>query len=169
MMRKLSSLTALGLLVLGCEGTGPTAPLSDGTGMSLSEHAAGPVAHRVSMGSADVCAGLGLPAGCDANQSLVAIEFANGTVKGQWHDQFAGGVGVHVAVACVSVSGNQAWVSGTVTNQPFAGENAIIQLEDNGQSGDRASFTNGTANPDDCLGQPDLTLWDVTNGQVKIK
>ena len=34
------------------------------------------VIHRVHVGGPDICAALGLPPGCDANFSLVALEFA---------------------------------------------------------------------------------------------
>ncbi len=168
MKRTLLALTAFGLFAVGC-GDDPTTPLADGLDVTPQASRAGPVVHRVSMGGADLCAGFGLPPGCDANNSLTAIEYANGSVRGQWHDQFAGGVGVHVAVSCLSVSGNEAWVSGTITNNPNAGLNLIIRLQDNGKSGDRASFTTPTANADDCLGQPPLGLLALSNGQVKIR
>ncbi len=169
MNRTLIALAAFGLFAVGCDGPDPTTPMADGLSVTPQANAAGPVVHRASMGGADVCAGLGLPPGCDANQSLIAIEKANGSVTGQWHDQFAGGVGIHVAVSCLSVSGNEAWVSGTITNNPFAGLNVIIRLRDNGQSGDQASFTIGTANANDCLGQPPLGFLALTNGQVKVQ
>lgn len=120
------------------------------------------------MGGADVCEGLGLQPGCDANHSLVAIEYANGAVAGEWHDQWAGGVGVHVDVACVSVSGNEAWVGGTVRNDPYAGLNIVIRLQDNGKSGDQASFLSVTDAADDCLLQPQLDLYTTSNGVLIV-
>ena len=169
MKRTIITLAAIGLLAVGCDTADPAAPMADGLGLTPRASGAGPVVHRASMGGADICAGLGLPPGCDANHSLIAMEFANGNVKGEWHDQFAGGVGFHVDVACLSVSGNEAWVSGTIRNDPFAGLNVIIRLQDNGQSGDMASFTASTANPNDCVGQPSLGLFALSNGQVKVK
>src|SRR5262245_40148629 len=58
----------------------------------------------------------------DANFSLVAIQYGDGSVKGQWTDQFGQGQGgVHVAINCLVVQGNQAWLSGFVTSGQFGG------------------------------------------------
>lgn len=46
----------------------------------------------------------GRPEG-DANLSLVAMQKADGTVGGQWHDQTVGG-GLHVTISCVAIVGN---------------------------------------------------------------
>ena len=54
--------------------------------------ATGPL-HRVSFGGPDACEGFGLQPGCDANLSLVAIEQADGSVIGQYSDQFGDGNG----------------------------------------------------------------------------
>jgi len=167
MKRNLIALAALGLFAFGCSES-PTETQAD-LDASPEFAARGPVMHRVSLGGADICAGIGLPPGCDANNSFIAIEYADGSVSGQWHDQWAGGVGVHTAISCLAVDGNDAWVSGTVTNAPFAGVNVMIRVQDNGQSGDRASFLVGTANASDCLGMPPLGLLALTNGQVKVK
>jgi len=51
----------------------------------------GPVVNRVSVGGADVCVGLGLSPGCDANFSLIALEHADGSVSGNAQDSFGGG------------------------------------------------------------------------------
>ncbi|MGI0015247.1 MAG: hypothetical protein ACREBU_17670, partial [Nitrososphaera sp.] len=91
----------LGLLVLSCEkAPNPTAvSLSENPNGALSKNN---VVHHVSVGSPDACEAFGLPPGCDANFSLVANMYADGSVSGEWQDTFAGGGGgvggIHVAV-----------------------------------------------------------------------
>ena len=161
---------ALGLVAGACsEQADPTSANDAGiTSVTTTANAGGGVVHRVSMGGNDICVGLGLPPGCDANNSLIALEKADGTIRGQWHDQFAGGVGIHVPVTCLSVSGNDAWIGGVISNQPFAGFPVVIRVRDNGTSAndpaDQASFATVAA---DCTAQPALGLFNIT-GQVKV-
>ena len=173
-MRYLSVTSVLLLLVMsvtGCnEEAAPTenSSIENPTGV-LSKN---PVIHRVSVGGADICEALGLPTGCDANFSLVAIQKADGTVSGQWQDTFSqGNGGVHVAIDCLFVDGNEAWVSGVITNQPFAGTRVMARVVDNGTSAndpaDQISFT--TASELGCDTAPDLGLMDLTHGQVKVR
>lgn len=169
--RTLIPFAAFGLFVVGCGEPVATTPAADDLAVSPQFNAAGPIVHRASLGGADICVAFGLSPGCDANHSLIAIEDARGNVKGQWHDQFAGGVGVHVAVSCLSVSGNDAWVSGTVKTSRIPGIIGlplIIRLQDNGQSGDQVSFTTLAANANACVNQPALGLFAIT-GQVKVQ
>ena len=74
------------------------------------------VCTKVSVGSADA-----LGPGNDANFALIAIERCNGLVKGQAHDNSYGwGAGlfvVHMAVTCLRVDDNDAWI-GTIVTQP---------------------------------------------------
>ena len=76
--------------------------------------AGGPITHRVSAGGPDACVAWGSHPGCDANFSLVAME-RDGVSSGQYTDRWAQGDGFHAVVDCVSVDGNQAWVSGVIT------------------------------------------------------
>jgi hypothetical protein len=131
------------------------------------------VIHRVSVGSADIAP----PPGTDANFSLSAIEFDDGTVRGQWQDTFFGrgtpAVAVHVKVDCLVVVGNEAWVSGVVTRPGFlAGLPAITRIRDNGTSAndppDQVSFTFIDIGVT-CTDQPDLPLFDLINGQVTVQ
>jgi len=128
----------------------------------------------VSVGSADILP----PPGSDANFSLVANQRGDGTVQGEWHDQFAGGSFVHIDVTCLAVDGNDAWVSGLIkVASPdlafLVGLPAITQVRDNGTSAndppDQVSFTNGAESADDCLDQPELPLFDLINGQAKVR
>jgi len=53
--------------------------------------------------------------GCDGNFSLVATQWSDGTVTGEYIDQFAqGDGGIHAVLDCLVVEGNTAWVSGHV-------------------------------------------------------
>jgi hypothetical protein len=131
------------------------------------------VVHKVSVGSADVTP----PPGTDANFSLSAIEFDDGTVTGQWQDTFFGrgnpALALHVKVDCLVVVGNEAWVSGVVTRPGFlAGLPAITRIRDNGTSAndppDQVSFTFIDIGVT-CTDQPDLPLFDLINGQVTVQ
>jgi len=77
--------------------------------------------HHVTIGGADICPGLGLRPGCDANLSLVANEYPDGSVSGQWQDVFEDNTGLHIAVDCLVVVGNQAVVGGVITKDPYDG------------------------------------------------
>ncbi len=81
------------------------------------------------MGSNDLCPALGLKPGCDANYSLVANKWVDGTVKGQLQDGFGRDSngqqlgGIHASIDCLVMVDIQvgiytfgvAWVSGVVT------------------------------------------------------
>ena len=90
MKRNLIALAALGLFTFGCaeSPTSTQADLADAPAFAAGAHG---VVNHVSVGGADVCEALGLPTGCDANFSLTATMKADGSVKGQWQDTFAGG------------------------------------------------------------------------------
>jgi hypothetical protein len=131
------------------------------------------VVNRVSVGGHD----LDIAGQTDANFSLVAIEHADGSVSGQWSDQFGqGDGGVHVEVNCLLVVGNQAWISGIITSGSaggvdFTGLPAITRVADLGKSAndppDAISFTFiGVAAP--CTAQPNLPLLPMTDGQVTV-
>lgn len=110
----------------------------------------------------------------DANFSLVAIQHGDGTVTGQWTDQFGQGQGgIHVQINCLSVNGNEAWVSGFVTSGTFAGADlsglpVITRVQDNGKTGDQISFS-FIGNPASCTTQPPLALVPMTAGQVIVR
>ena len=131
------------------------------------------VVHRASIGGADICEAVGLPTGCDANFSLVAIEHADGSVSGQYHDQFAGGIGFHAAINCLNVVGNKAWVSGVITSGFSSGSDVNALVVDNGTSqndpADQLSFSFIGNLGFDCNAQLNLQLFNLTNGQVKVQ
>lgn len=137
-----------------------------------------PIVHEVHAGGPDVCEPLGLPLGCDANFSLVAFEFADGSVKGQWTDRFPSGDGFHAAVDCVSVDGNQAWLRGVITKGSregidLAGQPVFTSVRDNGTSAndppDQISISFIGVGLD-CHTQPsDIPLFDVPQGNVVVK
>ena len=178
-MRPLSVMSILLLLLIsvtGCnEEAAPTTALVDSsienpTGV-LSK---GRVIHRVSVGGADICEAFGAHTGCDANFSLVAIEKADGSVSGQWQDSFGhGNGGFHATITCLSINGNEAWVSGVITSGNFldsdlTGLPVITRVLDNGNSGDKIGFSD-FGNTTSCLDEPDLGLFDLANGQVKVQ
>jgi len=146
--------------------------------------ATGPVAHRVSAGGPDACIAFGFPhPGCDGNFSLVAIEYADGAVSGQYTDRFARGDGFHAVVDCLELDGNNAaWVSGVITHGIFTdpdtgdefdltGLSVITKVWDNGTSGhpDEISFSFIDA-PVVCTDRPDLDDFMFgTRGQVVVR
>jgi hypothetical protein len=112
----------------------------------------------------------------DANFSLVAVQYGDGSVKGQWTDQFGQGQGgIHVAINCLFVQGNQAWVSGFITSGNFNGADlsglpVITRVQDNGggNTPDAISFSFiGVAAA--CTTAPNLALVPMTAGQVTIR
>jgi hypothetical protein len=140
------------------------------------------VVHRISAGTPDQCVALGYWPGCDANWSLVALQFDDGTVTGQFTDRWAGAQGVQGEVTCLVVDGNEAWVSGTawyfvrgkVFEFPF-----FVKVVDNGNSAndpsDEISYTHGTPSPSfNCEyihEHPSPVFeqtWAVQQGQVTI-
>ena len=164
-------LSAVVLLAVAC--TEPNAPAQE-LGLMASAVGSNGVVNRVSVGGHDV----DIAGTTDANFSLVAIRFADGSASGQWSDRFGQqDGGIHVAVNCVSVAGNQAWISGIITSGgaggvDFTGLPAITRVADIGKSAtdapDLLSFSFiGVAAP--CTAQPNLPLLAMTDGQVTVQ
>jgi len=110
----------------------------------------------------------------DANFSLVAIQHGDGSVTGEWTDQFGQGQGgIHVKINCLFVQGNEAWVSGFVSSGTFNGVDltglpCITRVQDNGKTGDLISFSFiGVAAA--CTTAPNLPLQPMTAGQVIVR
>ncbi|MBI4502881.1 MAG: hypothetical protein HY700_17175 [Gemmatimonadetes bacterium] len=150
------------------------------TAAPMLQASVGSVFHRVTAGGPDICAGTGGAPGCDANFSLVALQ-GTGGVTGQWTDRFSqenGGGGIHVTINCISVNGNQAWVSGVGPTHAFGNE-WVTRVVDNGTSAhdpaDQLSFSIRVGvRPSgfevfDCNAQQDLPLFDAPQGQVVVQ
>jgi hypothetical protein len=131
------------------------------------------VIHKVSVGGADQDA----VDHTDANFSITAVQHADGTVTGQWSDQFGQGQGgIHAQVNCLAVEGNTAWISGIITSGTVNGVDVtgfpvITEVQDNGKSAndppDQISFSFvGVATP--CTEEPALPLSPMTDGQVTV-
>ena len=142
-----------------------------------------PIVHSVSVGSPDSAG----PGG-DKNFSLSARQYADGSVSGQYTDRFSqalGGGGFHAVIDCLSVDGNEAWVSGVITRGTFPlGDGEVLdisgfpvaaRIRDNGNSAndpaDQISFSVfGDETP--CTEQPENSFYDlfeVPQGQVKVR
>jgi hypothetical protein len=141
-------------------------------GFVLPAFAGGELVHRVSVGGAD--SSLVSP-GSDANFSLVAMERADGSIHGQWQDSFGDGDGgIHVDITCLVVDGNEAWVAGVITQATgiadgTVGLPAATRVLDGGKTGDQISFSWIGLGDEYCEGQTLFALFDVNNGQVKVK
>lgn len=175
-------MTLATVTVFGCsENSVPPTGQSDSPTMQAS--AVSKVAHSVSAGSPDVCSAVGDKPGCDANFSLTAIQYANGSVTGQWVDrvsQVNGGGGTHVAVNCLNVIDNRAYISGVITqgNSDQIGQLALTKVVDNGRSQkdppDEISVTINFPGLDvDCNGAPAfdgvIPIFAIPQGQVVVR
>jgi hypothetical protein len=139
---------------------------------------AGRVAHHVSLGGPDACTTFGVKPGCNGNFSLVANQSANGTVTGQYADQGGHGFGGwHGVIDCLSVGGNDAWVSGVITSGdffglPITGFPFVLMLRDNGTTAgdppDQASFAE-IGDPTPCTDRGEYLLFDIPQGQVIVR
>ena len=165
----------------GCA-EGAMAPTAESDGLTL-QAGVGRVIHWVTVGGPDVCTGTGGTPGCDANFSLVALQHSDGSVSGQWHDQFSqenGGGGIHVVVNCLAVAGNDAWVSGVGPEHAFGNE-WVTRVRDNSTTAsdpaDQLSFTLRVGQfvtrlgglRQDCNGMQDLVVFDAPEGQVVVR
>ncbi|OGO35626.1 MAG: hypothetical protein A2W35_05050 [Chloroflexi bacterium RBG_16_57_11] len=145
--------------------------------------AKGPVAQHVSVGGPDVCVSFfGVHPGCDGNFSLTANISADGSMSGEYTDRFSKGFGFHAVIDCVSIVGNEAWVSGwivqgivpdLVTGEPVdvVGWPVAARVRDNGTSAnapaDQISWSQ-IGDPTSCTEHIDYPAYDVPQGQVVI-
>jgi hypothetical protein len=130
--------------------------------------AKGPVAQRVSAGARDPFASF----------SLTATIFADGSMSGQYTDQFPQiGGGFHAVLNCVSIVGNDAWVSGviisgTANGQDLTGLPVATRVRDNGVSAndppDDVSFS-FIGDPTPCTEHVEYPLFTSPQGQVVIR
>jgi hypothetical protein len=144
----------------------------------------GPIVHHVSAGGPDACeAFFDTHPGCDGNFSLVGNVYADGSMSGQYTDRFANGDGFHAVIDCVSVVGDDAWVSGVITNgvftDPDTGETfdltglpVATRVRDNGTSAndpaDQIHISRiGDARP--CTEHRPYSLFDAPEGQVVVR
>ncbi|PYP35938.1 MAG: hypothetical protein DMD48_13615 [Gemmatimonadetes bacterium] len=153
----------------------PNAPASSIGSISASATSNSAVIHRVAVGGSDQDATLNT----DANFSLVALEKGDGSVSGEWTDQFGQGQGgVHVDVNCLVVQGNQAWIGGIIRSGgtgvggvDLSGLPALTRVADLGASAndpaDAISFT-FIGRAVQCTAQPNLPLLAMTGGQVTV-
>ena len=144
-------------------------------GLSASVNSGSGVLNRVSVGGSDQDVTLNT----DANFSLTAIRYGDGSVGGEWSDAFGQGQGgLHVDVNCLVVQGNQAWIGGIIRSGStgaggvdLSGLPALTRVADLGKSAndapDAISFTFiGLAVQ--CAAQPNLPLFAMTGGQVTV-
>ncbi|MGH7521993.1 MAG: hypothetical protein ACREMI_12025, partial [Gemmatimonadales bacterium] len=170
------ALPAVALVVACNEPSSPAAAAALGA-LSASSVSSNGVVNRVSVGGNDQDA----TNNTDANFSLIAIEKDDGSISGEWSDQFGQGQGgVQVDVNCLVVVGNQAWIGGIIrsgsTGQggvDLSGLPALTRVADLGNSAndpaDAISFTFiGLAVQ--CTAQPNLPLlakpWASSNSRT---
>jgi hypothetical protein len=168
MTRVSLAIAALALSVAACSADPGTAPAADQPLLSSQGLRS---LHQVSVGGPDAAG-----PGADANYSLVAMQDADGTSSGQFTDQWNQGRGsIHVAVDCLHVEGNRAWVGGVVVGGTAGdmGMPILTMVEDNGTSTmdppDQIAgswYTDGTIT---CEAAPELPLSPLYQGQVKVR
>jgi hypothetical protein len=176
------------LLVAACADQ-PVSPTAQAERPNL-QTAQGPIIHKVSVGGPDICSSpqVGLKPGCDANLSLIAIEWADGSVTGQWTDQYGPADGLHAVVDCLKVgvipgrTTLEAWVGGVVTRPASqAGHRIITRMRDNGTSANERpdAIGRGIVDPEEegfssnCRDYPpadgrDMGFGQMIEGQVTI-
>ena len=146
--------------------------------LAVEVSAQSPIVHRVSVGSPDACVAIGAQhPGCNANFSLVAIQYADGSVRGQFTDRFANGEGFHAVVNCLYVSGNDAWIGGIIRRGRWgtanlAGRTVVVRVRDNGRSAndpaDQISYSwIGVNQP--CTQHVNYGLLNAPEGQVVVR
>lgn len=131
------------LLVAACSDQ-PVTPTSPGVAPApVAQAAHGPIVHRVSVGGPDICGSpqVGSKPGCDANFSLIATQWEDGSATGQLIDQYGEPGGLHATVDCLLVqvipgrTTLEAWIGGVVTRPTSqAGQRVITRVRDNGTS-----------------------------------
>jgi hypothetical protein len=146
--------------------------------------AKGPITHSVIAGGPDACRSVfDVHPGCDGNYSLTAIQYADGSVSGQYIDRFGKFGGLHAVIDCLYVDGPDAWVSGVVTSGFFkdpdtgevfdlAGLPIATKLHDGTPVGepDQTGFSLLDENAFPCTDHPDdVPQFDVTEGQVIVR
>jgi len=165
-------------IAFGCS-EGAVAPTARSDSPTLRANSTAQPIHSARVGTPDICAALGRKPGCDANFSLNALQSASGST-GQWQDQFArdatlGGIGIHVAVNCLNVIGNQAWISGVITSSRVPGVvglDAVTTVVDNGKTGPDSISVSFIGTGIDCNAAPGigfLPLFPAPQGQVVVK
>ena len=159
-------------------------PTAQSDGPTMQASVGSQVVHRASAGGPDVCSGVGDKPGCDANFSLIANQYSNGSARGHWVDrssQVNGGGSFVVAVNCLNVIGNRAYISGVVTqgNSDIIGQNTLVVVVDNGVSAndppDQITTSFIFPGVPDCNGAPalddviDARLHAMPQGQVVVR
>ena len=127
----------------------------------------GPVVLQVSAGGRDPFASF----------ALTAKMYADGSMTGQYTDQFPQiGGGFHAVLNCVSVVGNDAWVSGVITSgtadgQDLTGLPVATRVRDNGTSSKDSADLLGFSfigDPTPCTDHVDYPMFEAPHGQVVI-
>jgi len=113
-----------------------------------------------------------------ASFALTAKMYADGSMSGQYTDQFPQiGGGFHAVLNCVSVVGNDAWVSGVITSgtadgQDLTGVPVATRVRDNGTSSKDPADLLGFSfigDPTPCTDHIDYPMFEAPHGQVMIK
>ena len=171
------------LLLAACtdQSVSPEAPADPP--LALTAQDAGPIAHRVSVGGPDICEVFGETPGCDANFSLVAVQFNDGRVTGQLTDQSGPADGLQAEIDCLLVqvapgrTTLEAFVGGVVTRPAWqAGQRIIARMRDNGVSANDPLDAISTVFMDfepthissNCQDKPQITFFRMGKGQVTI-
>ena len=164
----------LGINRRGLAALTSVAILATALALAAAAWAGKPVVHSVTAGGPDLCSGITGKPGCNGNYSIVAKQFANGKVTGQYTDQFGhGNGGFHARVDCLSVVGNTAWIGGVITSGTYGaiGQRIVTRVQDNGTSAndppDKISYS--YLSNVSCTTHFLTPLFDTPQGQVKVR
>ena len=132
---------------------------------------AGPAVHKASGGGTVDWPGGRVTYGFNAQVD------AAGAAKGEAEFQFRDvGVKLHVEIDCLTVAGNDAWLSGTIRTSDDAslvGQEILWRVEDNGEGpaapSDRTSTVVLGVARGACATMPTLGMVPWTNGNVQVR
>ncbi len=174
-MRTVTPFLALAIGLVACQDRLTTYPAE----APLSAVASAPRAQRVVGGGSIVREDI--PGAPREIYGFQAVVDAAGNVTGEAEVHFpSDSVNLHIAIACVAIERNQAWLSGTVTrsDNPATplGRVLVWQVQDNGavqgappdRISNFAHKAQGDYAPDVCRWKYPMTLYPWDNGTVQI-
>lgn len=179
---KAISYLGIALVAAGCGNESTTAPIDVDANFRSARAPVNSVTAGGNLDLESVVPGWGIE-----RYGFTASVDGNGNVKGQFSANWGGIKPFHMAITCLAVDGDQAWITGAVTHSPDEalpeGLNLTFQVRDNGEGRNAAPDEIGYFYGDntltdigfstDCRDMPDLFGRDgsfpMTNGSLIVR